>query len=89
MAILLPDSALITDQSHKLVMTVADDGTVVPKVVRPGPHYGNLRIIRSGLTGDERVIINGLMRARPGVKVTPLEAANRSASDTASTATAN
>jgi RND family efflux transporter MFP subunit len=71
MAVLLPDSALITDQSRKLVMTVAADGTVVPKVVRPGPVHGNLRIIRSGLTGDERIIINGLMRARPGAKVAP------------------
>ncbi|MEA2781763.1 MAG: hypothetical protein QOK29_3307, partial [Rhodospirillaceae bacterium] len=71
MAVLLPDSAIVTDQSRKLVMTVADDGTVVPKAVRPGPVHGNLRIIRSGLTGDERIIINGLMRARPGAKVAP------------------
>ena len=72
-ALLLPDSALITDQSQKLVMTVAADGTVVPKAVRPGPRYDplGLRIIREGLEPTDKVIINGLMRARPGAKVTP------------------
>jgi membrane fusion protein, multidrug efflux system len=72
-AILLPDSALVTDQSRKLVMTVSSDGTVVPKPVRPGPIYDalGLRIIREGLAPTDQVIINGLLRARPGAKVTP------------------
>ena len=52
-------------------MTVKDDGTVVPKVVRPGPHYENLRIIRSGLSPSDRIVIDGLMRVRPGARVTP------------------
>jgi RND family efflux transporter MFP subunit len=70
-ATLVPDSALVTDQSRKLVMTVSGDGTVVPKVVRPGPITDDgLRIIRSGLQSDDRVIIDGLVRARPGAKVT-------------------
>jgi len=38
-ALLVPDSALVTDQSRKLLMTVKEDGTVVPKVVRPGPTF--------------------------------------------------
>ena len=43
-----------------------------PKPIRPGPSYpGGLRIVREGLTGDEKIIINGLVRARPGAKVTP------------------
>lgn len=70
-AMLLPDSAVISDQASKIVMTVAPDGTVVPKVVRPGPMEQGLRVIRSGLSADDLVIINGLMRARPGGKVTP------------------
>jgi RND family efflux transporter MFP subunit len=71
-AILIPDSAVVTDQSRKVVMTVKDDGTVEPKVVRPGPMTDDgLRIIRSGLAPTDRVIINGLVRARPGGKVTP------------------
>jgi RND family efflux transporter MFP subunit len=71
-AILVPDSAITTDQSNKIVMSVAEDGTVVPVLIRPGPSQpGGLRIVREGLTGDERIIINGLLRARPGAKVTP------------------
>jgi RND family efflux transporter MFP subunit len=69
--LLLPDEAIATDQSRKLVMTVAADGTVVPKPVELGPLAGGLRVIRGGLTPADHVIINGLMRARPGSKVTP------------------
>jgi RND family efflux transporter MFP subunit len=69
--LLLPDSAISTDQSRQLVMTVAADGTVVPKPVGVGPLRDGLREITSGLTPTDRVIINGLMRARPGSKVTP------------------
>jgi RND family efflux transporter MFP subunit len=71
-AMLVPDAALVTDQSRKLAMTVAEDGTVVPKVVRPGPMTDDgLRIIRSGLAVNDRIVIDGLVRARPGGKVTP------------------
>lgn len=70
-AILVPDSAIVSDQSQKEVLTVTADGTVVPKVIRPGPSYGNLRIVRSGLSPGDRIIIDGLMRARPNAKVTP------------------
>jgi multidrug efflux system membrane fusion protein len=71
MTLLLPDAAVSTDQSRKLVMTVAADGTVVPKPVETGPLNGDLRVISFGLSATDRVIINGLMRARPGSKVTP------------------
>jgi len=70
-AILVPDAAVVTDQSRKIVMTVRDDGTIEPKVVRTGPTYDNLRIIRSGLAATDRIVIDGLVRARPGAKVTP------------------
>jgi len=70
-AILIPDSALVTDQSRKIVMTVKDDGTVEPRVVRPGPIVDGLRVIRDGLGPKDIIIINGLVRARPGAKVTP------------------
>jgi len=69
--LLVPDSAISTDQSHKLLMTVADDGTVTPKQVEIGSLDGHLRIIKSGVSEKDKVIINGLMRARPGTKVTP------------------
>jgi RND family efflux transporter MFP subunit len=69
--LLVPDSAIATDQSRKLVMTVAADGTVVPKPVETGSLADGLRIISGGLAPTDQVIINGLMRARPGSKVTP------------------
>jgi RND family efflux transporter MFP subunit len=69
---LVPDAAVVTDQSVKLLFAVAPDGTVVPKPVELGPVTdAGLRIIRSGITPNDQIIINGLLRARPGQKVTP------------------
>jgi len=69
---LVPDAAVVTDQSTKLLFTVTEDGTVVPKPVELGAVTdGGLRIVRTGITTDDDVIINGLLRARPGQKVTP------------------
>jgi len=70
-AVLVPDEAISADQDRRVVMVVAADGTVAPKVVRPGPREDGYRVIRQGLTGDESIVINGLQRARPGTKVTP------------------
>jgi RND family efflux transporter MFP subunit len=72
-ALLIPDEAIVTDQSQKLVMTVTADNKVVPKVIRPGPHELGLRIVRKGLDANDRIVIDGLLRVRPGVKVTPKE----------------
>jgi RND family efflux transporter MFP subunit len=70
-ALMIPEAAVLTDQSDKMVMTVAADGTVVPKVIKPGPVVDGLMVVRSGLNPDDKVVINGLLRARPGGKVTP------------------
>jgi len=70
-ALLLPDSAIASDQSRKIVFTVADDGTVGTKLIEPGPIVEGLRVIRSGLAPTDRIVIDGLQRARPGQKVTP------------------
>jgi len=70
-AVIIPDEAIVTDQSQKVVLSVSADGTVVPKVIRPGPRDDGMRIVRRGLSPDDVIIINGLMRARPGMKVTP------------------
>jgi RND family efflux transporter MFP subunit len=72
-AILIPDEAIVTDQSQKLVMTVTADNKIEPRVIRPGPHELGLRIVRRGLEADDRIVINGLMRVRPGMQVTPKE----------------
>ena len=68
-AILLPESAIVTDQSQKVALVVAEDGTVSVKILRVGPNYNGMRIIREGLLPSDKVVINGLLRARPGSKV--------------------
>ena len=76
-ALLLPDAAIGTEQVRKFVLTVNADNTVVPKYVTLGQTTAdNLRVIKDGLGPDDRVIVNGLMRARPGQKVTPQEEGN-------------
>jgi multidrug efflux system membrane fusion protein len=67
--LLVPDAAVTLDQSQQLVMTVAPDGTVTPKIVQIGDMRGGLRIVRSGLNPDDKVIIGGLIHAAPGTKV--------------------
>ena len=69
--LLVPDSAIVSDQSNKLLMTVAADGTVAPKIVQTGGLVDGLREIDGGLLPGDRVVINGLLRAQPGTKVTP------------------
>jgi len=70
-ALLVPDTAVLPDQSQHIVMTVAPDGTVVPKRVEIGDLHGGLRVIRSGLTPNDQVIIDGIPHAAPGAKVAP------------------
>jgi membrane fusion protein, multidrug efflux system len=69
-ALLVPDGAIASDQSSKIVFTVADDGTVGTKLIELGPMVDGLRVIRSGLAPTDRIVIDGLQRARPGAKVT-------------------
>jgi RND family efflux transporter MFP subunit len=73
--LLLPDAAVVLDQSQHLVMTVAADGTVAPKIVETGDLRGGLRVVRSGLEASDRVVIDGLVRAVPGTKVAPQDGA--------------
>jgi membrane fusion protein, multidrug efflux system len=67
--LLVPDSAIASDQASKIVFAVADDGTVAAKRVELGPIVDGLRVIRSGLAPTDRIVIEGLQRARPGQKV--------------------
>ena len=70
--LLVPDAAVVTDQSTKMLFSVAPDGTVAPKPVQLGPVADDgLRVVNSGITADDQIIIKGLLRARPGQKVTP------------------
>lgn len=73
-ATLVPDHAIGTDQSRKFVMIVNAEGQAERRFVELGPlRDSGLRIIRSGLDGSEKVIINGLQRARPGAPVTAVD----------------
>ena len=69
-AVLIPDDAVVTDQSRKLVLFVDKAGKVSGKPIKLGPTTSDgLRIVRRGLEPDEKIIINGLVSARPGTKV--------------------
>lgn len=69
--VLVPDEAVASDQTRRIVYLVAEDGTVTPKPVIVGPKIDGYRLIRSGLDGSETIAVNGIVRIRPGVKVTP------------------
>jgi membrane fusion protein, multidrug efflux system len=75
--LLVPDTAVLPDQSQHVVVTVAPDGRVVAKPVEIGALRGSLRVIRSGLAPTDQVIIDGIPRAAPGTKVAPQDGAIR------------
>lgn len=71
MALLVPDSAIGTEQVRKFVYAVSADDVANPKYVTLGPVIGGLRVITGGLDANDNVVVNGLMRVRPGSKVAP------------------
>lgn len=68
-ALLIPDSAVQMDQTRKTVLTVSAEGTVLVRAIELGPLIDGLRIVRGGLTADDRVIVAGQQHAIPGAKV--------------------
>jgi RND family efflux transporter MFP subunit len=70
-ALLVPDMALGSDQAGRYVLVVNAENVVEQRKVQVGPLEGELRVIESGLKGDDRVVIGGLLRAIPGQKVDP------------------
>ena len=76
--LLVPDTAVLPDQSQHMVMTVSADGTVAPKRVEVGEIREGLRVIRSGLAPSDRVIVAGLVHAAPGIKVAAQDGTIRS-----------
>jgi RND family efflux transporter MFP subunit len=70
-ALLVPDTAIVTDAVRRVVYTVDPKGTVLVRPVELGPLTGDLRVIRSGLSAQDDVVIGGLQRAMPGQKVKP------------------
>lgn len=72
-ALLVPEAAIGSEQVRRIVMVVGGDNVVAPKYVTLGPTVDGLRVVRDGLALSDRVIIEGLMQARPGMTVTPKE----------------
>lgn len=70
-ALLVRDAAIGTDQDRKFVLVVGPGDTLAYRPIVPGRLFDGLRIITSGLKAGERVVVNGLMRVRPGMKVAP------------------
>jgi membrane fusion protein, multidrug efflux system len=72
-AFLVPDSAIVSDQAKKIVFTVNAENVVTAAPVTLGPISEGLRVIKSGLRADDRIVIDGLANpaVRPGAKVMP------------------
>lgn len=72
-ALLVSDKAIVSDQASKIVFVVGPDDVVMAKPVQLGPIVDGLRVIRSGLKADDRVVVDGLANpmVRPGSKVLP------------------
>lgn len=70
-ALMLPDDVIGTDQSRRFVYVVDDDNSVSYRSVELGPLIDGLRVIRSGISANDSIIINGLQRVRPGSTVAP------------------
>ena len=69
-ALLVPDAAIGTEQVRKFVYIVDQDGIARQRFVMLGDVVDDLRVVKEGVSADDRVVINGLMRVRPGQKVT-------------------
>jgi RND family efflux transporter MFP subunit len=70
-ALLVDERAIGTDQANKFVLTLTATNTVQYQAVELGPLVDGKRIVRSGLTEGEKIVVNGLSHVRPGMSVTP------------------
>lgn len=68
-ALLVPDEAIVTDQTRRFVYVIGQDGKSLQRPVETGPLVEGLRVVRSGLAPTEKVIIDGLARLQPGTAV--------------------
>jgi RND family efflux transporter MFP subunit len=72
-ALLVDESAIGTDQAQKFVLTLTPTNTVQYQTVELGPLIEGKRVLRSGLEAGEKIVVNGIARVRPGMRVTPQE----------------
>ncbi|MBL8660005.1 MAG: efflux RND transporter periplasmic adaptor subunit [Rhodospirillales bacterium] len=71
-ALLVPQLALGTSQAGRYVLVVGDNGVVEQRPVKLGSRQGEMQVVSEGLKPDDLVVVNGIQRARPGAKVTPV-----------------
>ena len=88
-AMLIPDVAIGSEQIRKFILVVDGEGVARPKYVTLGQLVGGLRVIKDGVGPDDRVIINGMARVRPGMKVTAQEPPPQAGKPAAATAPAS
>jgi RND family efflux transporter MFP subunit len=72
-ALLVPDVAIGSEQARKYVLVLDGENVAHPKYVTLGDTFDGLRVIKDGIAADDRVVVNGVARIRPGQKVTPQE----------------
>jgi multidrug efflux system membrane fusion protein len=72
-ALMVPDGAIGSEQARKFVYLIDQDNVARLRYVTLGQLVDDLRVIKEGLSAGDRVVVNGLMRVRQGVKVTPEE----------------
>ena len=72
-AVLVPDTAIVSDQARKIVFVVGNDNVVQARPVTLGPLVDDLRVVRGGLKPEDKVVLDGLANpmVRPGAKVVP------------------
>jgi RND family efflux transporter MFP subunit len=80
-AILIEDRAVGTDQTRRFVYVVKPDNSLEYREIELGDLHEGLRVVKSGLASGERIVVNGLMRVRPGVTVDPQVVAMRLPAD--------
>ncbi len=72
-SLLIDDKAIGTDQGRRYVLVAGEGGKLEYRPIEIGPLHGALRVVNSGLTADELVVVNGLMRVRPGAVIAPVQ----------------
>ena len=73
-ALLVPERALGSDQSGQYLLVVGSDNTVQYRGVKVGTRMGDMRVVEGSIAPEDRVVVEGLLRARPNMKVTPKDA---------------
>jgi hypothetical protein len=69
--LLVPDTAIGSDQGGRYLLVLNAENVVEQRKIVPGQHVGSLRVIESGITANDRVVVDGILRAIPGQKVEP------------------